>query len=234
MIRSNNCKAPAPIDHTDPQYRHGEFDVAEFEAHLGADDTVRIQARIGIKKGSDDDQDGLEKMYTRAFEDETRADVKLIANDGELVMASKFVLAANSTVFKAMFCEQFTEKDAKEVVIPDVASRPLRTLVRYMYDRSLELKDVEHAIEVLYAADKYDLQQLKLKCGEYVSDYIGDDNVLSILEVVDQLHLNVLFEECIDFLSVKSADDLKKVSGWSEYSNPSVLRALVASRPVIL
>ena len=94
---------------------------------------------------------------------EQNVDVTLICGDGEKIRAHSAVLMAMSPVFRVMFSGDFREKITGVCIILDFEGTIIRHLVNYMYgiDNLLTLHEV---LEVLVAADKYDVTELKSDC----------------------------------------------------------------------
>lgn len=98
--------------------------------------------------------DNMYSIYGMAFEQQLFADIKLIANNGNHIMASKLILSAHSDVFRTMFESQFWEMDKSEVTIDD-DYLPLLAVVRYMYDRTFDLyMSTDQALALMLIADK--------------------------------------------------------------------------------
>jgi len=81
------------------------------------------------------------------------------------------------------------------------------------------------------AADRYDLQRLRLMCENKLCGYINATKVASILELAEQHHCRGLKEACLDFLNfppnlqqVMAADGLNHLRS----SCPSLLIDLIA------
>jgi len=84
---------------------------------------------------------------------------------------------------------------------------------------------------LLVAADKYNLERLKLLCESKLCEYIDAGNVATILALAEQRHCHGLKKLCFHFLSspanlraVVASDGFKHLSR----SCPSVMEELVA------
>lgn len=204
---------------------------ARFEPKDKFDEIIRTYGFGSIHfhtifQWDDDIEDHMHNIYGKAFDQQLFADIKLISKEGKFIMASKLVLSAHSDVFRAMFEGQFTEKHQSEVSIEDDYT-PLLAIVRYMYDRILELKDVEQALELMVIADKYNVQSAKKRSAVYITENLKNDNVIYVMEVADKINVRVLLLKCIKFLSRKTDDELKEVKGWTTYMNPVMLHRVL-------
>ncbi|OQU91745.1 hypothetical protein SORBI_3001G241600 [Sorghum bicolor] len=84
---------------------------------------------------------------------------------------------------------------------------------------------------LLVAADRYDLQRLRLMCENKLCGYINTTKVASILELAEQHHCRGLKEACLDFLNFPpNLQQVMAAGGLSHLSSscPSVLIDLIA------
>ena len=127
----------------------------------------------------------------------------------------RVILAGRSSVFKAMFSYDLKENRSSEVVIEDLGENTVNEMINYMYSGNLEMNLNDQAIDLLTAADKYDLKELKERCESHLCQVIDIANVCDIL-IVAYLHnskslLDVAFQFVYD-----NGDDVLKKTGFKE------------------
>lgn len=146
----------------------------------------------------------------------------------ETFAAHRCVLAARSTVFKAMLFGPMEEgRTVSAIHISDMETQVFRALLKFIYTDSLpkaeigamgeeesegdegEVKQVTWHQQLLVAADRYDLQRLKLMCEEKLYEHMNVRTVATILATAEQHHRRWLKEACLDFL--KSPANLQQV-----------------------
>uniref|UniRef100_A0A0E0QZC8 BTB domain-containing protein n=1 Tax=Oryza rufipogon TaxID=4529 RepID=A0A0E0QZC8_ORYRU len=128
------------------------------------------------------------------------------------------------------------EGDTAGVVrIEDMEAQVFKLLLRFVYTDSLpEMGNDDEDVmcqHLLVAADRYNLERLKLICEEKLCSYISVDAVSNILALADQHHCDGLKKACFHFLAspgnlnaVITSDGLKHLSR----SFPSLMEELVA------
>lgn len=79
----------------------------------------------------------LTSDMARLLADETRADVRLQAGDGEPVAVHKFVLASQSEYFRALLLGNMREASETVVAVRTVTRDALRIVVQFLYTREL-------------------------------------------------------------------------------------------------
>lgn len=125
------------------------------------------------------------------------SDVTLVASCGKELPAHKFVLAARSPVFLAMFTNDMKEMTENSVVIKDLDYDSIKEMLRFMYVGKVENFDNVSG-GILEAQDKYQIDGLKELWEEHFFANINVDNVL------DLLALSIRYEiDKIQFLAEK-------------------------------
>uniref|UniRef100_A0ACD5W7T7 Uncharacterized protein n=1 Tax=Avena sativa TaxID=4498 RepID=A0ACD5W7T7_AVESA len=129
------------------------------------------------------------------------------------------------------------------VKVDDMEADVFKSLLHFIYTDSLpELAhegtdegatrgDVVTASHLLVAADRYNIERLKLICEEKLCNHIDSNMVATTLALAEQHNCNGLKEACFEFLAFPSnfeamvaSDGFKHLRG----SCPSVLKELIA------
>lgn len=156
------------------------------------------------------------------LESQKFADVVLHVS-GKEFCAQKAVLAARSPVFAAMFEHDTIERTQNRVDIPDVDPDVFRDLLQFIYTgRAPNLDDM--AADLLVAADKYALDQLKALCEECLCSKLTVETAAELFFLAD-LHSAGLLKTCaMDFINEHAAD-VAQTPGWL---------AIVAQHPQLI
>ncbi|XP_071679841.1 BTB/POZ and MATH domain-containing protein 4-like [Lolium perenne] len=89
-----------------------------------------------------------------------------------------------------------------ELRIDDMDADEFKALLQFIYTDSTTLLDAPTTAEkLLVAADKYELEKLKLMCEEELCRHIGMSSVASCLALAERHRCPVLREACMRFLS---------------------------------
>ncbi|XP_044359433.1 BTB/POZ and MATH domain-containing protein 2-like [Triticum aestivum] len=157
---------------------------------------------------------------------------------GETISAHRRVLAARSRVFKAELFGPMKEgtSTASAIHIDDMEPRVFRAMLAFIYcdsEPEMEKEDGEDAIcqLLLVAADRYDLQRLKLICEAKICGFIGVNTTTTILELAENHHCDGLRKACYNFLGAPG--NLRAVTTTDGFDNlitshPSVMKELIA------
>nr|XP_025876426.1 LOW QUALITY PROTEIN: BTB/POZ and MATH domain-containing protein 2 [Oryza sativa Japonica Group] len=157
---------------------------------------------------------------------------------GELIAGHRCVLAARSSVFKAQILGE-TNDGSQKPTQADMEPQVFKSLLTFIYTDSLpELEDEEETdggdemwSPLLVAADRYDLQRLKLICAKKLCERIDASTVADNLGLAEKQHCRLLKEACLEFLKapanlkvVLASDGLDHITATC----PSVLKELLA------
>ncbi|CAG2168212.1 unnamed protein product, partial [Oppiella nova] len=150
------------------------------------------------------------------FESQKFSDVLLVVN-GREYYAHKAILAARSPVFAAMFEHEMEEKKQNKVEITDMDHEVLREMLRFIYTgkaTNLEKMDAD----LLAAADKYDLERLKVMCEESLCSNLSVETAAEVLILADMHSANQLKAHAIEYINTH-ATDIMETQGWKTMIN---------------
>ncbi len=96
--------------------------------------------------------------------------------------AHKNILAARSQYFAAMFQHPTKENSTNQVKIDDIEPEVFDQLLRFIYTGRVPLDKLEKMAAGLFiAADKYLMDELKMKCENYLLSQMSPDNCVILL-----------------------------------------------------
>uniref|UniRef100_A0A0D9YR21 BTB domain-containing protein n=1 Tax=Oryza glumipatula TaxID=40148 RepID=A0A0D9YR21_9ORYZ len=153
----------------------------------------------------------------------------------ERFSAHKCMLAARSSVFKAMFFGATRAKPCRSnIKIEDMEAGVFRSFLHFVYTDLLPdtLQGVVMAQQLLVAADRYNVERLKLICEEKLSEHIDSNMVATNLALAEQHRCHQLKEACFKFLidSPSNIESMVESDGYEHLktSCPYVLNELAA------
>ncbi|XP_073356970.1 BTB/POZ and MATH domain-containing protein 2-like [Aegilops tauschii subsp. strangulata] len=188
----------------------------------------------------------IHQDFSALLQNKVGADVTFEVGD-ETFAAHRCVLAARSTVFMAQLFGPMKEGTASSSVIhiKDMEAKVFKALLSFVHSDSFpemyeeimeenamseaaeeqgqEVEEVEDEtglqwlLDLLVAADRYDLQGLKFICGKQLSQRIGVSSVASVLALAEQHHCHGLKAACLKFIQAQSPSRLQTVmatDGW--------------------
>ncbi|KAG5676302.1 hypothetical protein PVAND_006149 [Polypedilum vanderplanki] len=150
--------------------------------------------------------------YAKLFNSIDYSDFTCISSDGKEFPVHSNILAAQSPVFDKMFKANMSESKSKSGKFNDIDGDTFLEFLRFIYTGQVEnLEDI--ASSVIYAADKYEIIELKKLCAESLMENLSVENVLEILILADHFNEKLLLTECIELI-VENYYDLKDEESW--------------------
>ncbi|KAL8195616.1 hypothetical protein R6Q57_026019 [Mikania cordata] len=135
----------------------------------------------------------------KMFSESIHTDIVINASDGS-IGAHRAVLAARSSVFMSMFSHELKEKEMSVINISDMSIEDCQVFLSYIYGNIMDQNFLDHRLDLLRAADKYDVMDLKEACHESLLEDIDTSNVLERLQNASLYHLPKLKICCMQYL----------------------------------
>ncbi|KAJ4789683.1 BTB/POZ and MATH domain-containing protein 2 [Rhynchospora pubera] len=127
---------------------------------------------------------------------------------GETFNAHKCILAMRSQVFQAQFFGQLKEKSGTVINIEDMEAHVFKSLLHFIYSETIpefqeinESEKIHLAQHLLVAADRYDLNRLKVICENILYGTIDKSNVVALFSFADMHNCVHLKRACLKSLA---------------------------------
>ena len=156
-----------------------------------------------------------------AYNDEEFSDVKIVCGD-RTFYCHRVILSSRSSVFRAMFQHGMAEAQNRRVEIEDMRPDVVASMLLWIYTG--KLKDFSSAgignhskfeEKLLFAADKYDLGNLKLSCENTLCEALDISNCTELLALADLYNAPKLKERAMK-LVVKNMKTVVQDKAWKE------------------
>jgi len=150
------------------------------------------------------------KIATQSFIPDEKCDslITFVINEKRL-QANKALLCLKSKVFEAMFNCGLKESTNNEIEITDIKYDILQQMLFFLQTGCLseDIKiDTEVACELIIAAEKYDLKDLKLICEKYLITNTTRENVIEHLKFAHLYNATVLKKYVLSLIKLHLRD----------------------------
>jgi len=152
------------------------------------------------------------------------SDVTLVVGSKEF-KAHKVILAVQSPVFRAMFESEMMESKSNRVEIDDIDQELMEETLTFIYTGKSPNVD-EMASKLLFPADKYQLDHLKLMCEEVLCRDVKVENVVDVLVLADKHNANQLKTICLKFIATHASETMQTPS-WKSLKPAQEYHSLV-------
>ncbi|GBL98965.1 Speckle-type POZ protein B [Araneus ventricosus] len=142
----------------------------------------------------------LKALYQNSLD----TDITLIAGTDK-IHAHKLILTARSAIFKKIFHHNMEEAEENSVAITDVQFSVLQRLIEFLYtgvivDGGNKDMDFQDLYDLYYAADKYEVMDLREMVGNTLLGRIQVDNASEILILADRHNDKDLKSRVMNFI----------------------------------
>ncbi|CAB3403866.1 unnamed protein product [Caenorhabditis bovis] len=215
------------------QQLHGYFEYIRREAllaHLGEDSVIHLLLTITVSfdtvtktssRGTplslpSPKPNMLVQDLESVFKSEKCYDFTINVGT-EKLKAHKVILCARSKVFAAMLEPHTEEFQKSEVTIIDVDSEVMKDLLYYMYTGNVK-QPINKPVELLAAADRFELPGLKETTEKHLRDNVSKETVCRFIMCADLYNASDLRKHCLKFLA-RNGWEIAQSDGFSQLLN---------------
>lgn len=143
----------------------------------------------------------LSTQYEQMFNNDKYSDFTIITLDGQRIPVHRNILSARSVVFDAMLQTKMKENEDNTALIKDIEGKTLIEFLRFLYSGKVQdLKEI--AGDLLYAANKYELPDLKPLCVKFLCYDLEESNVLDTTLIANLHSEESLKRVCFAFIKM--------------------------------
>ncbi|XP_038122835.1 speckle-type POZ protein B-like [Culex quinquefasciatus] len=192
--------------------------------------TLTLRLKFALIEDSIPQDSQLVANYTSLLSNEELSDVTIQVGP-EKFFAQKAILSVRSPVFAAMFQSGMQESTLNRLIVEDIEPDVFKEMLRFVYVGKVErLREMPH--ELLAAADKYALDQLRKICETHLLGHINKETVLKTLALADAYHAEELKKQSIQFVCT----NIKSMQGtdWKDYNcaHPDLVAAILGAMTI--
>lgn len=115
------------------------------------------------------------------------------------IYAHKIILTLSSNYFSRMFASNMKEATDNEVYLHNTDFNTLKTLLKFMYKDTVDENII--TLELLRAADFYEVMRLRSICSNKLSNTINFENVGAVWETAYMYNIQELTEDCVIYMA---------------------------------
>jgi hypothetical protein len=144
-------------------------------------------------------KDAMSSQFEKLFNNKKFSDFTLITSYGKEIPVHKNILSIRSPVFETMIETKMMESMEGKATIVDIDGKSLMEFLRFIYCGRVNNID-EVAMDLIHAATKYDVLDLKPLCVASLVKNISIDNVMETMMLANLHDEKKLRDFCIDFI----------------------------------
>jgi hypothetical protein len=186
--------------------------VGEAHAQYSRSNSVPARLTLNIEQ-----KEYVTSNLVELWKSKDLSDVVFQCSDGrEPIKAHKLVLSMGSPVFLAMFESGMCEAKTNVVKIEDLDQTALSKLLEYIYTGCINFTNTEEVINMIPAAEKYQLDKLKLSAFELLVTNMNVTNVGNLVVIAHTYNaLDTVKLKIQEFL-IQNRVELMKTPGFQD------------------
>lgn len=164
------------------------------------------------------------RVSEKLFLQDEFSDVKILC-EGKIFPCHKIILCSQSEVFKSMLSNtNMVEASSGEIKIVEYSANVMESLLYFLYfdEENLMAQENKITIDLLVAADYYNIADLIAICVNHLKGNLSEGNVVEIMTKSYKINQKDLFEEAQNFvrhcknngkvLAMNALDEMKEIN----------------------
>lgn len=148
----------------------------------------------------------------------------LLCSENTEIPCHRNILVSSSPYFRAMFCNNFREREQTRVDLKGVTSTILSYIIDYVYTGLISIS-IDIVLPLMEAASMLQYGRLFEACSTFLQGQLSPDNCLSMIRLSEIMNCNSLQGKAKE-MAMKSFSDVSTSEDLCELSLPELLRYL--------
>ncbi|KAJ5066128.1 hypothetical protein M0811_03461 [Anaeramoeba ignava] len=164
-----------------------------------------METYSNLKKLSND----LKNLFQNQNQEESYFDFEIICEQNQISFKThKSILSSRSHYFKSLFKSKMKEYQENKMVLQDVSTPILYSILNYFYSGKIEI-NLENAIQILFFSSKYLIDELIEICSNFIKSNLQFETVVDILKLSESMNFGQLLDSSYQFISENLKEFIK-------------------------
>ncbi|KAJ5077972.1 btb/poz domain-containing protein [Anaeramoeba ignava] len=153
-----------------------------------------------LEKLSNDLKNLFQNQNQNEKEEESYFDFEIICEQNKTSFKThKSILSSRSEYFKSLFKSKMKEYQENKLILKDVSSSILFSILNYFYSGKIEI-NLENAIQILFFSSKYLIDELIEITSNFIKNNLRFETVVDILKLSEAMNFNQLIDSSYQFI----------------------------------
>lgn len=145
----------------------------------------------------------------------------LLCSDNTEIPCHRNVLVSSSPYFRAMFCNNFVERQQTKIDLKGITSTILSSIIDYVYTGLISIS-MDDVLPLMQAASMLQYGRLFEACSSFLQEQLSPDNCLSMIRLSDIMTCKSLRDKAKE-MAMKSFCDVSISEDLCELSLPELM-----------
>ena len=177
------------------------------------------------------------RQFSELFDKQKNCDIQFCFKDADVekqIGGHVIILSTRSPVFAAMFENHMEESKTGRVIIEDICPNIFKQILQFIYSgRVCEPLTENTARSLCKAADKYDINDLKEECADFLLSCFRMENALDLMVWAHVYSVKQLEDHALAFV-VENFQEICMKDEWEEVNQSYPQLCLLATRKKML
>ncbi|KAJ5074926.1 pep-cterm sorting domain-containing protein [Anaeramoeba ignava] len=153
-----------------------------------------------LEKLSNDLKNLFQNQNQNEKDEESYFDFEIICEQNKTSFKThKSILSSRSEYFKSLFKSKTKELQEDKLILKDVSSSILSSILNYLYSGKIEFNS-ENAVQILIFSTKYLIDELIETSSDFIKNNLKFETVVDVLKLSESMDLNLLVHYCYQFI----------------------------------
>ncbi|KAJ5067119.1 pep-cterm sorting domain-containing protein [Anaeramoeba ignava] len=159
-----------------------------------------METYLNLEKLSNDLKNLFQNQNQKENQNESYFDFEIICEQNQTSFKThKSILSSRSQYFKSLFKSKMKEYQENKMILKDVSSSVLFSILNYFYSGKIEI-NLENAIQILIFSSKYLIDELIEICLNFIKNNLQFETIVDILKLSESMNLNQLLDFSYQFI----------------------------------
>ncbi|KAJ5070994.1 pep-cterm sorting domain-containing protein [Anaeramoeba ignava] len=151
----------------------------------------------------------LKNLFQNQNQKENYFDFEIICEQNKTSFKThKSILSSRSEYFKSLFNSKMKEYQENKLILQDVSSSILSSILSYFYSGKIEF-NLENAIQILFFSSKYLIDELIEISSNFIKNNFRFETIIDILKLSETMNFNQLIDSSYKFISENFKEFIK-------------------------
>ncbi|KAJ5079244.1 pep-cterm sorting domain-containing protein [Anaeramoeba ignava] len=168
-----------------------------------------METYSNLEKLSNDLKNLFQNQNENEKEEESYFDFEIICEQNQTSFKThKSILSSRSQYFKSLFDSKMKEYQENKLILKDVSSSILFSILNYFYSGKIEI-NLENAIQILIFSSKYLIDELIEICSNFIKKNLQIETIVDVLKLSESMNFNELIDSSYKFISENFKEFIK-------------------------
>lgn len=167
------------------------------------------------------------RFFSEFFDQKLFTDFIIKCSDGVEVPVHRLMLSKVSPYFMKLCTVEMQEKDENLVEFSDIDSSTMNEMLNFIFKSEFAVESATQAMDLIYAADKFQINDLKSECSMKCVKLIKMSNVLKVFFFAELYKIEVISMISVNMI-IENFEELEKTQEWKDLTNEQITKVTKA------